>query len=749
MEHRDQEMSAVRVEEDWEAFLAKHDMDWVVRPLSWEAGAFIGNGLIGAMVYGEEHSSQRGLLRFVLGRTDVTSTTGGSMSFDPRVPAGELHLMLEGWIYQPTNMRLDLWNAELRADITTTKGEVRLRAFIHSEKPVLCIELEMSEGERKTAVKWVPHSELAEVLKYTDGINVNQYKPDTTVERLQLGDTAVGLQHFGGGRGCVTAWKVQSFSEAHKIAWFSLVNGCEESDCSQALQEVHAAAACSLGDWVSKHRDWWHRYYEQSFLSIPDAQLESFYWIQMYKLASAVRADSPLLDNTGPWLTTTPWPGAWFNMNVQMSYSPVYTANRLELGESLIGALKRNEETLIANVPEEYRFDSAGLGRSSGLDMSSEVGDEIGNLTWVCHSIWRHYRYSMDESLLRDMLFPLLKRSVNYYLHLLTEDEDGMLHLPPTISPEYGSFKRLTVADCHYDLALLRWGCMTLLAACERLQIEDSMAERWSDILDRLAPLPIDDTGFQVGKDTPMAFGHRHFSHMLAVFPLHIVSGETEEEWALINKSLRHWLSLEGDLRGFSFTGAASIAATLGLGDTALQCLRTLLHMITPNTMYKEAGPVIETPLAGAEALQDMLLQSWGDRIRVFPAVPEEWQDAAFHQLRAEGGFLISAVRKEGMTSFIRVKSLAGEPCLIQSDLPKQGVVRAVRAVNGTVVGDAYEVDCEDSKLIRLQMHAGEEIILYSGDQMPLLTIDAVKHSKPIYNYFGGRTPWRQYGIVF
>lgn len=749
MEYKSEEINAVRLDQDWESFLDKHDMDWVVRPLSWEAGAFIGNGLIGAMVYGEEHSSQRGLLRFVLGRTDVTADTGGSMEFDPRVPVGELHLMLEGWVYQPTAMRLDLWNAEFRADITTTKGEVRLRAFVHSENPVLCIELEMSEGERETVITWVPHSELSAVLNYSDGINVNQYKPDAEVERLQLHDAEVGLQRYGRGRGCVTAWKEQAFSDAHKIAWFSLVNGCEESDCLRAVQEVQAAAACPLEDWVSTHRDWWHRYYEQSFVSIPDAQLESFYWIQMYKLASAVRADAPLLDNTGPWLTTTPWPGAWFNMNVQMSYSPVYTANRLGLGESLIGALKRNEESLIANVAEAYRFDSAGLGRSSGTDMRSEVDDEIGNLTWVCHNIWRHYRYTMDESLLRDMLYPLLKRSVNYYLHLLIEGEDGKLHLPPTISPEYGSFKRLTVADCHYDLALLRWGCMTLLTACERLQLEDNRADCWRDVLDRLAPMPIDDTGFQVGKEMPMAFGHRHFSHMLAVFPLHLVSGEKEGEWELIHRSLEHWLSLEGDLRGFSFTGAASIAATLGLGDTALQCLRTLMLMITPNTMYKEAGPVIETPLAGAEALQDMLLQSWGDRIRVFPAVPKEWQDTAFHNLRAEGGFLVSAVLKEGTTSFIRIKSLAGEPCLIQSDLPEQGVVRAVRVVNGIELGDAYVVECKDNKLVRLQMQAGDEIVLYSGNRMPQLTIAAVKHNKPINNYFGGRTPWRQFGIVF
>ena len=47
------------------------------------------------------------------------------------------------------------------------------------------------------------------------------------------------------------------------------------------------------------HRAWWHRYYPASFLSFPDARLESYYWIQIYKLGSAMRDDGPILDLNG------------------------------------------------------------------------------------------------------------------------------------------------------------------------------------------------------------------------------------------------------------------------------------------------------------------------------------------------------------------------------------------------------------------------------------------------------------------
>ena len=88
--------------------------------------------------------------------------------------------------------------------------------------------------------------------------------------------------------------------------------------------------------------------------------------------------------------------------------------------------------------------------------------------------------------------------------------------------------------------------------------------------------------------------------------------------------------------------------------DDALKYLEEFLDArktVLPNTMYVEAGPVIETPLSGAASIQQMLLQSWsmtpfGTHLRVFPGVPDSWKDVSFDKLLAEGAFEVSAVRK-------------------------------------------------------------------------------------------------------
>lgn len=730
----------LKSEIQWDKFLSRHDMLWTVKPVSWDEGAFIGNGLMGAMIYAEEHRLKRNVLRLVMGRVDVTAKKDKDDWFLRRVPIGELDLEMEGFIYYGTTMRLELWNAELRAYIITTKGEVEVRAFVHSEEPVMVVEIKTTEGERNTRFKWYPYPEVDHVLKNADSFNLNQFIPNTELEEIEEDGVSVNIQKYSDKEGCTTGCKEVKLSENHRIFYLSILKDYGKNVTEEVLANINKASGISLEDYQSAHRNWWHNYYKQSFLSISDTRLEGFYWIQMYKLACATRSQYKIIDNQGPWLAPTPWAGTWFNMNVQMSYSPVYTSNHLDIGESLCRNLDENLENLIKNVPEEYQQDSAGLGRSCGYDLRSKVDKEIGNLAWTCHNYWRQYRYSMDEDMLRNRLYPLLRRCINYYLHILKKGEDGKYHLPESISPEYGSFLNLTVEDCTYDLSLLRWGCETLIKICSRLTIEDSLLNKWQEVLENLMEYSVDESGLMIGKGVPLGHGHRHFSHLQPIFPLHLIKGDSEEEKELILKSLRHWFSMEGDLRGFTFTGAASIAASIGRGNEALQYVKTAMHLFKPNTMYKEAGPVIESPLAAAESMNDMLLQSWGDTIRVFTAVPEEWEDVTIQNFRTEGAFLISAVREKGRTRFVHIKSLAGEPCKVKTGI--EGNIKVLCEGN-------VDIKYLSDDLVQLEMNKGDEVILYSGDIAEPFRISPVEAQKSLCNYFGGNKPWRLYSIPF
>jgi hypothetical protein len=232
------------------------------------------------------------------------------------------------------------------------------------------------------------------------------------------------------------------------------------------------------------------------------------------------------VDTPGIWSQGGGWCYITTDYNIQTALWPVYAANRLEIGGELIEMFHRGRENLALNVrPVEWQNDSAYLSVATEPDMISPRDQDmrywnlVGCLPWALHNCWWQYRYSMDDAMLREKLFPLLRRAVNLYLHLLTE-EDGRLRLPPTYSPEAGTFK-----DCNFDLALLRWGCQTLLWSAERLKLDDPLIPKWKDVLTRLVDFPADETGFRFGSDKP-ATDHRHGSHLLMIYPLYLVNIE-------------------------------------------------------------------------------------------------------------------------------------------------------------------------------------------------------------------------------
>ena len=266
------------------------------------------------------------------------------------------------------------------------------------------------------------------------------------------GDARLAVQPLLAGGEHVTAWREVTRGGARTLYTSVAWSHPEKTSVARALGVVRRAA--EFGALTQDHRRWWHDYYRHSFLSIPDTRLQSFYWIQLYKVASAARREAPVMATSGPWLENTPWPATWWNLNVQLEYWLIHGSNHLEL-DAVSYALDKYRANLTSQVAQPYQADSAGIPRTTDMTLLNGVSNatsgfpvgipgqdtptpEVGNLTWALHNVWLSYRHTMDRRLLRDTLFPLLRKAINYYLHFLAPGPDGKLHLPPTFSPEYG-----------------------------------------------------------------------------------------------------------------------------------------------------------------------------------------------------------------------------------------------------------------------------------------------------------------------
>ena len=76
------------------------------------------------------------------------------------------------------------------------------------------------------------------------------------------------------------------------------------------------------------------------------------------------------------------------------------------------------------------------------------------------------------------------------------------------------------------------------------------------------------------------------------------------------------------------------------------------------------------------------------------------------HDLRAEGAFLVSAKRNAGQTEWVRIKSLAGEPCRVRLGMNGQIRIKGARE---------HKLELVSPGIYTIDLKKGEEVWLHGG----------------------------------
>ncbi len=470
--------------------------------------------------------------------------------------------------------------------------------------------------------------------------------------------------------------------------------------CITALQNGYAVIR-------KTHAQWWKNFWQQSSVSIPDTAVQKQYNLVQYFYGAASRSDAPPMPLQGVWTadngTLPPWKGDYHNdLNTQMTYIAYQEAGRFDEGASYLNYLWDRRKVFSGFAKDFYG--TGGLACPGVMSYSSQPLGGWGQYSlsptmsaWSAHLFYMHWLYTADEKFLIEKAYPWCSGVGECMLGLLKPDEKSVLKLPLSSSPEIfdNSPKAWLKPNSNYDLMCLKMLFLSLnemAIACSK----GAAAKKWSEAASALGNFHTRTDGtLLVDAVTELPHSHRHLSNIIGLYPFNLITAEGgEKDTLIINASLKKWDSLgTSQWCGYTFSWMSCLQARVGNAEAAVKnldiftkafLLRNGFHANGDQTKSGYSGMTyrpftLEGNFLASQAVQEMLLQSWSPTpgkintgiIRFFPATPKKWANVSFNNLRAEGGYKVSAIRKNNKT--VRFSISAG----------KAGIVRIRDDFNG------------------------------------------------------------------
>ena len=447
-----------------------------------------------------------------------------------------------------------------------------------------------------------------------------------------------------------------------------------------AIRLARETVAADPATRLAKHEAQWAAFWAASGVKLDDPDYQRWWYRMLYYLRCCTAPNAiPIGLYAGSWSDAAPWHGDYHhNYNIWQPYWTSFNVNHPELSDTFVDYMNQMLPRLKWLAAETYGCEGAYVGISSfpfepdPANCKSKNKRQVAMVPWgytmgmigmSVQVLWHRHLYQPDRPYLKAKIYPVLKEAALFFSSFAEKcprRADGKVKLGPSYSPEHGAFG---VADVPFDLAYARFTLKAAITAAGELDCDAELAARFRKTLELLPEYPTapDASGKPVVVDWTGCTFREISTHNLTVPAVPVFPGEqvtwfsTEPEKELFLNTMRQTRHI-----GLNSTVIFGVAkARLSMPEALDEARAYHKSIEKPNGMFvPDCGPLVEG--VGVSAMvSEFLLQSVDNIIRVFPCWPKD-KHASFTDLRAQGGFLVSAEQKDGKVVKLVIKSTVG-----------------------------------------------------------------------------------------
>jgi len=622
---------------------------------------------------------------------------------DPYQPAGDFHFRLKHGPISNYRRELDLDTAMVTISYNAENKVITRQVISHLTENLIIVRIVADQGDFEGDF-WLERIEDPDCTITYDIYN-NTIRMDGAFHEGIEFCVEAHIQSRGGRISAVGENRLRVEKAEEILAFINIGTSAKGEKPSQECAR-YPIPKMEWEELLQKHIDEHRKHYGKLKLEIPntsnelptderigllrqgkiDPGLVVLYFNYGRYLLCASSANGELPANLqGKWNEDIdpPWQSDYHHdINLQMNYWLAEPGNLQEYTESLFQHIerfiphgKKAARDLYGCDGVYFPIQTDAWGRATPESFGWAVW--IGAAPWLSQHMWWHYEYGQDLEFLEKRAYPFLKEVAAFYESYLIEDENGMLQIVPSQSPEnrFEGSGNLPVSLCvsaAMDIQLAMDVLSHCIQASKILNIDEEKCQVWEDMLKRLPPLKIGSKGqlLEWNEEFKEAEpGHRHISHLYGLFPGDLINPEaTPDLYEAAKISLELRLAAGGGHTGWSRAWTACCYARMGDGEKAWEHLTALIRDFATNSLLDLHPPAIfqiDGNLGGAAAVLEMLLQSYHGVLDFLPALPKAWPNGQITGIRGRGGYIVDIDWQDGKLKKARVRSVKDQECTI------------------------------------------------------------------------------------